>query len=224
MFRFFGLFLATVLGGCALSPDISPETPAPTAPAPSQSAHVPWEVPSLHPIDVVGDATRVITTYLAVTDEIGAGGGVDVERMRPVVTSNWFSREEAGFEEYRTRSIRTIGRTRFDHFEVQSARIGSEGQIEVAVVLCVDSSKVLVASEDMPQPPESLVLWLDSEGSEAETDAETLEQWQEFTETSGARFGFREPITVWLVGDTLSSLRVDSTENWLGAHPCEEQP
>ena len=178
----------------------------------------------MHPIDVVDDAVRVITTYLAVTDEIGAGGGVDIERMRPVVTPHWFSREEAGFEEYRTRSIRTIGHTRFDHLEVQSARIDSEGQVEVAVVLCVDSSKVLVASEDMPQPPESLVLWLDSEGNEAETDSETLGQWQQFMETSGARVGFREPITVWLVGDTLSSLRVDSTENWLGAHPCEEQP
>ena len=87
----------------------------------------------MHPIDVVDDAVRVITTYLAVTDEIGAGGGVDIERMRPVVTPHWFSREEAGFEEYRTPSIRTIGRTRFDHFEVQSARIDSEGQVEVAV-------------------------------------------------------------------------------------------
>jgi len=178
----------------------------------------------VHPIDVVDDAARVITTYLAVTDEIGAGGGVDIERMRPVVTPHWFSREEAGFEEYRTRSIRTIGHTRFDHLEVQSARIDSEGQVEVAVVLCVDSSKVLVVGEDMPEPPESLVLWLDSDGSEAEADEETLDQWQQFMETSGARVGFREPITVWLVGDTLSSLRVDSTENWLGAHPCEEQP
>jgi len=224
VFRFCALLLGMALSGCALSPDISPEVPAPTAPTPSESAQVPWEVPRVHPLDVADDATRVISTYLAVTDEIVEGGGVEIERMRTVVTPSWFPREEAGFEEYRTRNIRTIGRTRFDHLEVQSARIDSEGQVEVAVVLCVDSSKVLVVGEDMPEPPESLVLWLDSDGSEAEADEETLDQWQQFMETSGARVGFREPITVWLVGDTLSSLRVDSTENWLGAHPCEEQP
>jgi len=177
----------------------------------------------VHPLDVLNDSTRVITTYLAVTDEIGAGGGVDVERMREIVTAGWFPREQAGFEEYRTRKFRTFGRTRFDHLEVQSARIDSDGQIEVAVVLCVDSSRVLVVGADMPQPPESLLLWLDSAGNEAAADEETFEQWQEFMETSGARVGFREPITVWLLGETLSSLRVDSTENWLGAHPCEDQ-
>ena len=177
----------------------------------------------MHPLDVADDATRVISTYLVLTDEIGEGGGVEIERMRTVVTPSWFPREEAGFEEYRTRNIRTIGRTRFDHLEVQSARIDSQGQIEVSVVLCVDSSKVLVVGEDVPQPPESLVLWLDSPGNEAEADEETLEQWEQFMDTSVARVGFREPITVWLVGDTLSSLRVDSTENWLGAHPCEKQ-
>ena len=152
------------------------------------------------------------------------GGGVNVERMRTVVTPGWFPREEAGFEEYLAKTIRTIGHTRFEHFEVQSARIDSEGQIEVAVVLCVDSTRVLVVGEETAEPPESLVLWLESPQNEAEPDEETLEQWQEFMEDSGARVGFREPITVWLVGEALSALHVDSTENWLGAHPCEEQP
>lgn len=219
-------FLLALLSGCSTPPPVIdlPQV-APTAEHPVESVvgHDAQTVPLVHPLDVAGEAEQAVALYLQITDDVGSRGGEDAEAMAHVVTSQWLPREQAGFAEYENRGIRTIGRTRFDHFTVQSARLTAEGIVEVAAFLCVDSTSVWVIDRDSPDPPDDLITWLEGTNP-GEPDDDSLIIWNEFADASGARPGFREPIIVWLIGKDERSLKVDSTENWLGAHPCEVAP
>jgi len=170
--------------------------------------------------DVSAPARAVVSSYLRITDEIGARGGRESESIGEAVTPLWLPREVEGFEDYLNQSIRTLGQTRFDHFEVQSARKTASSELEVAVFLCVDSSKVLVIGANDVDPPESLRAWLDAPAGEAEPDQDTVDSWEPYLEDTGARTGFREPIVIWLIGESPNHLLVDGTENWHGANPC----
>lgn len=218
------LSLLFLLSACSTTPPIDDSSVSPSRDIALAESQVDPETPVtpvVHPLDVAAEAEQVVALYLQITDAIGSEGGVSTEGMSHVVTPEWLPRERAGFADYERRGIRTIGRTRFDHFSVQSARVNSEGDVEVAVFLCVDSTSVWVINRDSPEPPEDLSAWLEGTAvSEPEDD--TFQSWGEYAELSGARPGFREPIIVWLTGGDEHSLRVDSTENWLGAHPCEE--
>lgn len=170
--------------------------------------------------DVATPARAVVTSYLRITDEIGERGGQDSESISEAVTPQWLPREIEGFEDYLGQSIRTLGQTRFDHFEVQSARTTATGELEVAAFLCVDSTKVLVIGADDVDPPETLRAWLYAPDGESEPDQDTVDSWEFYLQETGARTGFREPIVVWLLGDGPEGLLVDGTENWRGANPC----
>lgn len=212
------LFLLTA---CAPTSIPQPDTPEPEVAAhPTSLEESSWSVSSVHPLDAKDDATRVVSQYLSLTDQIGADGGEDAQRIQKVVTARWYPREQAGFDEYRLRNIRTIGQTRFDGLEVQSVRVDRDGLLEVAVFLCVDSTGVLVVPRDSPEPPEDLLQWLQGSTNPEMPDDATAETWNEFLSTSEAHRGFREPIMVWLRGEQVSTLQIDSTENWMGAHPC----
>ena len=174
----------------------------------------------ISPQDVSAPARAVVASYLRITDDIGERGGQDSESINEIVTPLWLPREIEGFEDYRTQSIRTIGQTRFDHFDVQSARTTATGDLEVAVFLCVDSSKVLVVGADDVDPPETLRAWLGAPDGETEPDQDTVDSWEPYLQETGARTGFREPIVIWLMGDGVDDLLVDGTENWRGANPC----
>jgi hypothetical protein len=212
------LFLLTA---CAPTSIAQPDTPEPEEAAhPTSLEESSWSAPSVHPLDAKDDATRVVSQYLSLTDQIGADGGEDAQRIQTVVTARWYPREQAGFDEYRLRNIRAIGQTRFDSLEVQSVRVDRDGLLEVAVFLCVDSTGVLAVPTDSPEPPEDLLQWLQRSTTPEMPDDATAEAWNEFLATSEARRGFREPILVWLRGEQMSTLQIDSTENWMGAHPC----
>ena len=226
MSRVFALAMTALLTSCS-APHLIEDTtshlgaqPAGNAPIEPQEAD-PASV--IHPLDVVTHAEGVIERYLQITDQIGAHGGEDAQRITSVVTPGWLPRERDGFADYVTGGIRTIGRTRFDHLAVQSARPTAHGEVEVAVFLCVDSSSVWVIDVTAPEPPDDLVEWLESADA-PEPDEVSREVWADYAEEARARPGHREPILLWLLGSDVTSLRVDSTENWLGAHPCEQSP
>ena len=170
--------------------------------------------------DVASPAQTLVSSYLELTEEIGAGGGHEAELMSDLVAPLWLPREREGFDDYVAQSIRTMGQTHFDHFEVQSVRITASGELEVAVFVCVDFSKVLVLGSADADPPQSLREWLEARRGAREPDQDTVDSWEPYLEETGARTGFREPIVLWLVGDDSESLLVDGTENWRGANPC----
>lgn len=220
------LLLTLALAGCQPAPVSAPADESVSSVAAVESAVLGEQqrAPELPVDDVWVVAEETVAAYLALTDTIGAEGGHSVEPMRALVTTDWFPREQDGFRHYQDRRIRTIGQTRFDQFAIQSARVSVSGQLEVAAFLCVDSTGVWVVDAEAPEPPEDLLQWLhDGAHQEAVTD-EQLEQWQPYLDQVQPVAGKREPIVVWLVGDTVTSLRIDGTENWRGAHPCEETP
>jgi hypothetical protein len=226
MSRLATLFLLALLSSCSTPPpvvDMPQVAPTLEHHVEQTVAHEAQTVRLVHPLDVAGEAEQAVALYLQITDDVGSRGGTDAEAMAHVVTSQWWPREQVGFAEYENRGIRTIGRTRFDHFTVQSARLTAEGIVEVAAFLCVDSTSVWVIDRDSPDPPADLMAWLEGTTT-VEPDDDTLIIWNEFADASGARPGFREPIIVWLIGIDERSLKVDSTENWRGAHPCEVEP
>lgn len=226
MSRVFVLAWIVLLSACS-APALIEDTTSRPGPEPVANASAePLEVAPatlIHPLDVAPHAAGVVERYLQITDEIGAQGGGDAERIASIVTPDWLPREREGFADYVTSGIRTIGRTRFDHVAVQSARLTAQGDIEVAVFLCVDSSSVWVIDVSAPEPPEGLMEWLDNPNP-PEPDELSWDEWAQFAEDAQARPGYREPILVWLLGPDVHSLKVDSTENWLSAHPCEQSP
>ena len=173
-------------------------------------------------------AKQAVARYFAATDAIGSDGGVDVMPMKSLVTPQWFPTEQEGFASYQNRRIRTVGATEFDHFAVQSARVTLEGSVEVAVFVCVDSSRVWVVDREAPDPPEGLTEWLalasDTDEAVAEPTSEQLESWQPYLDQWQPVAGFREPIVIWLTGPSAQELLVDGTENWRGHHPCGQEP
>lgn len=226
MSRVFALALTALLTSCS-APHVMEDTPSLLGPEPAANTSIETveAAPAgvIHPLDVVPHAEGVIERYLHLTDEIGAQGGEDAQRISSVVTTDWLLREREGFADYLTGGIRTIGRTRFDHVAVQSARLTAQDEVEVAVFLCVDSSSVWVIDATAPEPPDDLVEWLENPNP-PEPDEVSWDLWAQYAGEARARPGHREPILVWLLGSDVTSLRVDSTENWLGAHPCEQSP
>ncbi len=226
MSRVFALAMTALLTSCS-TPHVIEDTPSLLGPEPAANTSIETveAAPAgvIHPLDVVPHAEGVVARYLQITDEIGERGGDHAQRIASVVTPDWLPRERDGFSDYVTGGIRTIGRTRFDHVAVQSARLTAHGEVEVAVFLCVDSSSVWVIDVTAPEPPDDLVEWLENPDA-PEPDEVSWDAWAQYAEEARARPGHREPILVWLLGSDVTSLRVDSTENWLGAHPCEQSP
>jgi hypothetical protein len=220
------LALTVLLSSCSAL-GISEQSAIPVEPENTAAAlsEPPEAAPAtlIHPLDVAPYAEGVVERYLQITDEIGASGGVDAQRIASIVTAEWLPRERDGFADYVAGGIRTIGRTQFDHLAVQSARLTAHGEVEVAVFLCVDSSSVRVIDATAPEPPGDLLEWLESTNP-PEPEELSWDEWAQYAEDAQARPGYREPILVWLRGSEVHSLKVDSTENWLGAHPCEQSP
>jgi len=186
-------------------------------------------------------AAAAVSQYLALTDEVGATGGVAVDAMADGVTPEWLAVEERGFADYRERRIKTLGHTEFFALSVQSVRWSPHNMWEVAAFACIDSRRVWVVPADSPDTPEGLVEWLasTSTGGDGKTtlsesggvgeavdpvaDSPTeadLALWQEFIDEANPDAGPLEPVLLWLVGSELDQLKVDATQTWRGYHPC----
>lgn len=170
--------------------------------------------------DLEDASSERVSAYLALTDRIGARAGADAEAMAELVTAEWYPTEERAFRGYRDSNIKTVGTTVFDNLSVQSARRTAAGLLEVAVFLCVDSQNVWVVDASTPEPPDDLVVWLAAGESRVEPTDERFAVWQEYLDLADPIAGFREPIVVWLLGESIENLRVDATENWSGVDPC----
>lgn len=162
----------------------------------------------------------LITRYLDTTDMITRDGGDDPARMAPLTTSAWFPIEQAAFSHYRREHLRTIGDTVFDSLVIQSVSESVTGAIHVDAIACVDASWVWLVPGDSPDPPEGLIEWLQGSDPDDEVSDDDHEQWSEYLDTVSPVPGEREAIVFWLVGETASSLAIDGTINWEGAHAC----
>lgn len=210
------------LSGCVPGPSAEPVAPigGVVGPEPGDDEALVREVLSEgFYSQAAGFARTVIENYLATSDAITAGGGVEPRRMESVVTPAWFPTEDEGFAHYRNTGERTVGDSVVESLIVQLARKTPEGILDIGVITCIDTTGVLVIGPDDADPPESVRDWLvskESYGGEA-SDWEDIEVY--FQETS-ARGGDRRAIVFWLVGPSLDTLRIDHSEQWWGVTQC----
>lgn len=196
-------------------------SPASFEPATSELSGSAWPVASeLDPDRVFGEAETLITRYLATTDAITRDGGDGPTRMVGVVTESWFPREDAAFAHYQEQRLRTVGHTTVDSLVIQSVSQSVTGNLHVEAIACVDATGVWLLSHDAPDPPEGLVEWWGGGHQGQEMSETEFDEWSEYLEDAEPLSGEREAIVLWLVGQDLTSLAIDGTVNWEGAHSC----
>lgn len=207
----------SVLAGCGAAPAAAgadfPDTSSPPA-------AVIEALPEGFYDEAGGFAHRVIEGYLAMSDSITAEGGWGHERMRAVVTPAWFPLEEEGFAHFRDARERTVGQSILESSQVQLARKTPEGFLDIGVITCVDTTRVLVVGSDDDDPPPAVMEWLGT-GALAEVAPEDGEIIDGYFETSTARPGDRRAVVFWLVGESLDQLRIDHSEQWWGITLCQ---
>lgn len=206
--------VTVVLSGCqqTVGPPASPASELSNRAWPSAEDSVDADL-------VVDHASRLVSRYLSTTDAITQEGGWNPGRMAANTTPAWLPTEEAAFAHYRTQGLRTIGDTEFDSLVVQSVSTSHTGDIHVDAIVCVDARWVWLLPNTADDPPEGLVEWLRS-GDDLNISDEDYEQWSDYLDTVQPIPGDREAIVLWMVGPDISSLAIDGTVNWEGAHAC----
>jgi hypothetical protein len=164
-------------------------------------------------------ATRAVESYLERSDLITSEGGASPERMAALVTAEWYPEEEEGFARFTTAGERTLGQTTVDGLQVQLARKLPGGGLDIGVIACVDATKVLVLGLEEADPPTEVLEWQ----GEWESFDGTTEEWEViegFWATTSARWGQRDAVVFWLLGESTEELLVDHTEQWWGISRC----
>ena len=100
--------------------------------------------PSATPIfaseeEALAAAEEAYAAYLAMSNLIGSEGGVDPERIAPLVTADRLEIELRGFETLRQSDLRLVGRTSFETIEVQRLELTPE-DVEIVFYVCWDAS------------------------------------------------------------------------------------
>lgn len=95
-------------------------------------------------------AQKTYGEYLAMSDLIAQEGGVNPERLSPLVSQGLLGAEESGFNEISSNRLHAVGNSRFDRFKLQvwTGR-------ELTSYLCIDHSEIRlldINSEDVTNP------------------------------------------------------------------------
>lgn len=91
--------------------------------------------------EALATVTAAYSGYVEAADAIAASGeGLD--RLRPLVTDEFFASTEIEYANLTELGVRTIGDTRFDSVEIQSRRMDEHGVTKVVVYLCLDVTAV----------------------------------------------------------------------------------
>jgi hypothetical protein len=211
-----GMFVAAVtLVGC--SQPLATSTPTVLQPSPPAEQILQWDVDFYEQAEEA--ASRVLTGYLSASDDITRFGGLDSTAIDTWVSALWLPKELEGFAYFVDNQERTVGVSRFDTPVVQLARFTPEGMFDVGVMVCVDTTEVMVIPLDAPDPPDEVVQWHPNYQDFEGTD----EEWtviEDYFATVPIRGGDRRTIVFWLVGETLDALVIDSSEEWWGANQC----
>jgi len=137
-------FIPVLILGILLLPACVPQPVAqPPEPAPSATPVFASEEEAL------AAAVAAYEAYLKASDEIAADGGAHPERLKDLVTEEWYEKEVEGFEQFAASGLRASGRTVMENVQIQSyvafPEIGSEA---VWIYLCSDVSGVDVLNDE----------------------------------------------------------------------------
>lgn len=107
--------------------------------------------PSATPIfaseeEALAAAEDAYAAYLKMSSLIGSEGGIDPERISPLVTVDRLDVELRGFETLRESGLRLVGHTTFDLVDVQRVeQVGND--VEVVFYACWDASQSRVTND-----------------------------------------------------------------------------
>jgi hypothetical protein len=209
--------IVLVLVGCVDSPQ--PPVP-PGASVVASTVFVPQWTDDFYE-RVERHALGVVSGYLVASDTVTQDGGVDPSPMYQWVSPAWLPQELEGFTHYVAQQERTVGASLWDTPVVQLVRFTPEQIFDVGVMVCVDTTAVMVIPLGAEDPPEEVLTWLphydDFNGTEQEWAAV-----EEYFDAVPVRVGDRRTIVFWLVGETLDRLVVDSSEEWWGENQCSQ--
>ncbi len=132
-----GAFVVASVAGCAASP-----VPAPT-PSPTPDAAAPLFASDEEALAAAEDA---YAAYQDMSNQIARDGGVDVERMAPLVTAEFFPVAVEGFEEFRDRGWQGSGGVRFDTTSLQQLEQNGS-QASAMIYICVDAGEARLLNE-----------------------------------------------------------------------------
>nr|WP_146077546.1 hypothetical protein [Clavibacter michiganensis] len=115
--------------------------------------------------EALAEATRAYKSYFEVSDEIASRGGLNPSGISDLVTPEFLSTTESGFDDLEAQSLHTNGRTQVRNVSLQSYRELNE-IAEVTIYVCVDISAVSVlnsAGENVTPPDRANTLSLVAE-------------------------------------------------------------
>jgi hypothetical protein len=96
--------------------------------------------------DALAAATKAYAAYLKMSDLISQEGGIQPERLKPLVTTKMLAQETASASELASSGQHQNGQTAFDHTTLQSlVQHGSDAS--VAMYVCLDLSGVQILDD-----------------------------------------------------------------------------
>lgn len=118
------LLLAGCTGQTVVAPSSSPSASAPVFASDEEALEA---------------AVAAYEQYLAVSDQIAADGGANPERLKDLVTPEWYEKEVEVFEKIASAGMSQVGATTVGTVELQRAGLSSE-MVEIVVYACTDFS------------------------------------------------------------------------------------
>lgn len=98
--------------------------------------------------DALAAATKAYAAYLKMSDQIAQEGGVNPQRLSPLVTPEWLGKQIAVFDKFAETGNRQTGTTTFTVNRLQKVDDNGRGEATVVVYVCTDlsSTKILNSS------------------------------------------------------------------------------
>jgi hypothetical protein len=124
-----GAAVALALGGC-----VQPPSPV-----------IPTSTPSAAPVfasdaAALAAAKKAYVAYLAVSDAVANDGGMNPERLSPVVTKAWLSTEVASYVTFAKSGDRFTGQSGYTTFSLQKSETVGDDLADVTAYICADVS------------------------------------------------------------------------------------
>lgn len=144
--------LVTVVAAVALSGCVGESPVSRTVPSTSPRASSAFASDAA----VLAAATAAYKNYIAVSDEVGNGGGRDVERVKDLVTAKYFPEQQKDFSDLFASGRRIGGFTTVQQPTLQSSRPSPSGATRATLYVCLDvtTGRLLAADGSDITPPD----------------------------------------------------------------------
>ena len=90
--------------------------------------------------EALAAAKKAYVAYLAVSDDIGADGGANANRLAPVVSKTWLPTELKSYTAFAESGDKTTGSSRVGRFTLEQRDQSPNGLVSIVAYACLDLS------------------------------------------------------------------------------------